>query len=120
MSIPLRRRERLDFQPKPPIPTLHLAWNLGEDQGSAVCAMHLVMFPDTRSTVAHWGGTPRFTHARGGACQETPKLPPRIFVATGQFLMSPDSAGHQDCRSARSGWIAVHHHSAVGEQNGIR
>ena len=26
MSIPLRRRERLDFQPKPPIPTLHLAW----------------------------------------------------------------------------------------------
>ena len=32
MSPALKLRERLDSHPKPPIPTLQLACNLGEDQ----------------------------------------------------------------------------------------
>jgi len=37
MSMALRLRERLDFQPKPPIPTFHPVSNLGEDHNQYDC-----------------------------------------------------------------------------------
>ena len=54
MSPALRLRERLESQPKPPIPTLQLASNLGEDHPSSGAALTMTVASLVAANVAQF------------------------------------------------------------------